>query len=322
RGWIAIHDTSEGPAFGGVRRYEYRSEAESMMDCLRLARAMTHKCRLAELPAGGAKAVLLDEPGVDWPAAYAALGRIVERMGGRFYTGPDVGTGEAELEVLAAHTRFSTDPGPAGPGELEQSTAEGVFRGIGAALHYLDGGLDWSTQRIVVQGLGAVGMELARRLMAHGAKVAGSDIDPERLEWAVQELGIEGLDPNEVLSSPCDVLAPCAMGGLLHDLSLEKLRTRVVAGAANNVLARTLHGDRLHARGVLHVPDFVLNSGALIRGTIFHLEGRREPVSAIGERVARMVTSVLEEAGRTQAPPTRVARRMAERRLAERRASR
>ncbi len=311
RGWIVIHDTSRGPAFGGVRRFAYRSESEAVMDGLRLARAMTHKCRLAGLAAGGGKAVLLDEPDVRWDLAYRALGRAVERMNGRFYTGPDVGTSERELAPLVAETRFATDPGPDGPGELESSTAEGVFRGIEAALVHLDGQADWSNRRIVIQGLGSVGRELAQRLVAHGARVAGSDVDPDRLQEAVDELGIEGLNPTDVLGQPCDVLAPCAMGGVLHDLSLERLQARIVAGAANNVLARTLHADRLHARGVLYVPDFVLNSGALIRGTIFHLEGRREPVSAIGERVARAVTAVLEESRRSEAPPTRVARRMA-----------
>lgn len=315
RGWIAIHDTSAGPAFGGIRRFTYRSEGEAMMDCLRLARAMTDKCQLANLPAGGGKVVLLDEPHVKWDQAYAALGRMVESMGGRFYTGPDVGTGQKELAHLVAETRFATDPGPEGPGELEGATAEGVFRGMETALRHLDGKLEWATQKVVVQGLGAVGRLLAKRLVEQGAQVVGSDVNTERLEQVVQELGIEGLDSTEVLHHPCDVLAPCAMGGLIHDLSLERLKTRVVAGAANNVLARTLHGDRLHDLGVLYVPDFVINSGALIRGTVFHLEGRRESVSAIGERVANMVDEVLNEAVRLQAAPTRVARRLARQRL-------
>lgn len=317
RGWIAIHDTSAGPAFGGIRRFTYRSEAEAMMDCLRLSRAMTDKCQLARLPAGGGKVVLLDEPGVDWDRAYAALGRKVEAMGGRFYAGPDVGTGQQELASLVGETRFATDPGPKGPGELEGCTAEGVFRGMEAALQHLDGKLDWSTQKVVVQGLGAVGRMLAKRLVEQGAQVVGSDVDTDRLEAVVAELGIEGLDSTEVLHHPCDVLAPCAMGGLIHDLTLERLNTRVVAGAANNVLARTLHGDRLHDLGVLYVPDFVINSGALIRGTVFHLEGRRESVSAIGTRVGTMVREVLEEASRLDAAPTRVARRLARQRLKE-----
>ncbi len=315
RGWIAIHDTCAGPAFGGIRRFTYRSESEAVMDCLRLSRAMTDKCRLANLPAGGGKVVLLDEGHVDWERAYAALGRKIEAMGGRFYTGPDVGTGEQELAHLVAETQFATDPGPNGPGELEMATAEGVFRGMQAALNHLDGSLDWAKQKVVVQGLGAVGLQLARRLVEHGAQVVGSDVNTERLDAVVQELGIEGLDSTEVLHHPCDVLAPCAMGGLIHDLTLERLQTRVVAGAANNVLARTLHGDRLHDLGVLYVPDFVINSGALIRGTIFHLEGRRESVSTIGDRVANMVSEVLEEAAQLSAAPTRVARRLARQRL-------
>jgi leucine dehydrogenase len=321
RGWIAIHDTCAGPAFGGIRRFIYRSEAEAVMDCLRLARAMTDKCRLANLPAGGAKVVLLDEAHVDWDRAYAALGRKVESLGGRFYTGPDVGTGGHELTQLVAETRFATDPGPLGPGELAESTAEGVFRGMQAALIHLDGQLDWASQKVVVQGLGAVGKQLARRLVEHGAQVVGSDVDPDRLREVVAELGIQGLDSTEVLHHPCDVLAPCAMGGLIHDLTLERLQARVVAGAANNVLARTLHGDRLHDQGVLYVPDFVINSGALIRGTVFHLEGRREPVSAIGDRVANMVQEVLQEASKLDAAPTRVARRLARQRLKDLRAS-
>ncbi|MFT5059342.1 MAG: glutamate dehydrogenase/leucine dehydrogenase [Planctomycetota bacterium] len=315
RGWIAIHDSTAGPAFGGIRRFSYRTEAEAMMDCLRLSRAMTDKCRLANLPAGGGKVVLLDEPNVDWDRAYAALGRKVESMGGRFYTGPDVGTGEQELSSLVAETRFATDPGPEGPGELGASTAEGVFRGMQAALLHLDGKLDWPSQKVVVQGLGAVGRQLAKRLVEQGAQVVGSDVDTDRMDTVMEELGIEGLDSTEVLHYPCDVLAPCAMGGLIHDLTLERLKVRVIAGGANNVLARTLHGDRLHNLGILYVPDFVINCGALIRGTVFHLEARREPVSAIGERVANMVSEVLEEAAKLDSAPTRVARRLARQRL-------
>ncbi|MEZ6019821.1 MAG: Glu/Leu/Phe/Val dehydrogenase dimerization domain-containing protein [Planctomycetota bacterium] len=304
-----------GTGFRGIRRYEYRSEAEGIMDCLRLARAMTYKCALAGLPAGGAKTVLLDDPDVDWKRGYRALGRTVERMAGRYYAGPDVGTRDVDLAQVVGETAFATDPGPEGPGELEACTAEGVFRGMQAALQHLDGDVDWPSRRVVIQGLGAVGWALAQRLMAAGAEVAGADMDPDRLQRAVDELGIEGMDPNDVLGARCDVFAPCAMGGLLHDLSLERLQARVVAGAANNVLARTLHGDRLHARGVLYVPDFVLNSGALIRGAIFHLEGRREPVSAIGDRVAGVVTAVLDAARGSDSSPMRVARRMAEERL-------
>ena len=317
--YLAVHDTSAGPAFGGIRRFGYRGEREALLDALRLARAMTFKCVLADLPAGGAKVVALDRPGVDWQVAYEALGEHVERMGGRFYTGPDVGTGEAELGWLTARTRFATDPGPAGPGELAASTAEGVFRGIEAGLRHLDGAEDWERRRVVVQGLGAVGSRLAARLVGRGVCVLGADIDDERALSVAEELGLELVDPARAMDTECDVYAPCAMGGSVHDVTLERLRCRVLAGAANNVLARPHHGDRLLERGVLYAPDVVINSGALVRGAIFHLEGRREAVEAIGLRVGAAVTRVLERARSEGEPPARVAEREAVERLAERR---
>lgn len=316
RGFLGVHDTSRGPAFGGVRRWSYRNEREALIDCLRLARSMTFKCALAELPAGGAKLVVLDRPETDWQRAYEHLGDVVERMGGRFYTGPDVGTGEAELRWMAARTRYVTDPGPAGPGALAACTAEGVFHGMGAALRHLDGEEDWRARTVVVQGLGSVGGLLARRLVEHGATVLGAEIDEERGAQVAAETGFELIDPTSALGTPCDVYAPCALGGILHDLSVERLRCRAVVGGANNVLARALHGDRLHERGILYAPDLVVTSGALIRGAIFHLEGRTEPVEAIGRRVGETLAQLLERARRDGESPARVAARAAEERVA------
>jgi len=321
RAFLGIHDTVLGPAFGGVRRWQYRDEKQALRDCLRLARAMTHKCALAELSAGGAKVVVMEREGVDWPAAYAYLGDAVERLAGRFYTGPDVGTGPDALGWMAARTRFVTDPGPKGPGELAEATSEGVYRGMQAALAHLDGEPDWPRRRVVVQGLGAVGSLLARRLVDQGATVLAAELDAERAERVAQELGIELLDPAVAVAAPCDVYAPCALGGVIHALTLARLSCRVVAGAANNVLANPLPGALLHERGILYAPDFLVNSGALIRGTIFHLEGRREPVGAIGERIGTSLGLVLERAREEDAPPGRVAVREAEDRIASWRAS-
>ena len=312
RAFLAIHDTCQGPAFGGIRRRGYRDEREALVDCLRLSRAMTHKCALMGLPAGGAKLVMLDTDWIDREAAYRFVGEVVERQGGRLYTGPDVGTGPEELACVAEKTRFVTHPGPEGPGELGASTAEGVFRGIEALLEQLDGGADWPALRFVVQGLGEIGGRLAARLSSLGAKVLAADVDGERAERLAGELGLELLEPATEIDTPCDVFVPCALGGILHDLSIERLRCRAVAGGANNVLAKPLHGDLLHERGIVYVPDFVLNSGALIRGTIFHLEGRREPVDTIGLRIGSVVRRVLERAAEEQRPPARVAIQEAE----------
>ncbi len=129
----------------------------------------------------------------------------------------------------------------------------------------------------------------------------------DRFERAARELGVEPLDPGVAVSTPCDVFAPCALGGLLHDLTVQRLRCRAVVGAANNVLARPLVGDRLHERGILYAPDFIVNAGALVRGTIFHLEGRREDVGEIGARIEGVLESLLARAALEGSPPARVA---------------
>lgn len=316
RGFLGIHDSSLGKAFGGIRRWTYLDEDQALRDCLRLARAMSHKCALAGLPVGGAKLVVLDRADLDLPAAYRAIGEAVEKLHGRFYTGPDVNTGPDELAEVASRTRYVTDPGPQGPGELAESTSEGVFRGIGAALRHLDGDEDWPRRVVTIQGLGEVGRGLARRLVERGARVLAAEIDPARAEEVATELGLELVDPSCEYDQRCDVFAPCALGGILHDLSLTRLRCRVVAGGANNVLARHTHAEQLHERGILFAPDFVINSGALVRGVLFHLEQRREPVEAIGERIAGILSELLERSRAEARSPADVALEEAESRIA------
>ncbi|MEM9383134.1 MAG: Glu/Leu/Phe/Val dehydrogenase dimerization domain-containing protein, partial [Planctomycetota bacterium] len=285
RAFLGVHDTVRGPAFGGIRRRVYRDEREALFDCLRLSRAMTHKAALLDLPAGGGKIVLMDDEAVDWEGAYRHIGDVVERFGGAFYTGPDVNTGPIELACVAERTRFVTDPGDSGPGELAESTAEGVFMGMAAALRSRFGETAWPERKVVVQGLGSVGEGLVRRLVEHGAKVVGAELEEERARRVAERFGIDLVDPSEAIEETCDVFSPNALGGLLHDLTLERLSCSVIAGGANNQLARMLVGDELHDMGILYVPDFLINAGALVRGTIFHLESRREPVEAIGLRI-------------------------------------
>ena len=320
RGFLAIHDTSAGPGFGGVRRHAYPDEGQALADCLRLARSMSHKCALAELPAGGAKLVVVDDPDLDTECSYRFLGEVVERLAGRFYTGPDVGTGDEQLGWLAEHTRFAAPPGPEGPGRLAESTAAGVFAGIRAALEHLDGEADLAARTVVVQGLGSVGAKLAERLVEAGAKVIATDFDELRAQDVAARLEIEVTDPGHELSLECDVFSPNGLGGGLHDLSLPRLRARAIAGAANNVLARALHADALDARGILYVPDFAINSGALIRGVLFHLEDRRVPVEEIEQRIAATTRSILERAVERDEPPLRVALVEARARIEARRA--
>lgn len=315
RGFIVLHDTVAGPAFGGVRRRAYRDEAEALADCMRLARSMTWKCAMLDLPAGGAKTCLMDSAAVEWESAYEALGRAVEEMGGKYYTGPDIGTSERELEWLSRTTTRVTRPGPDGPMELSEATAEGVFQGMVEALRSLDGEEDWPARRVVLQGLGEVGSRVARRLSEAGAKVIASEVREERALEVARELELELVNPRAEFDEPCDIFAPCALGGILHDITLARLRCRVIAGAANNVLARLDSGDDLHERGILYVPDILVSSGALLRGAVFHLEGTRLPVDVIGKRIGAAVREVLRVANEVGDAPIRVAMREAERRV-------
>ena len=321
RAFLGLHDTSGGPAFGGIRRWAYVDERGALLDCLRLARAMTWKCALAGVPGGGGKIVVLEREGLDRLAAYRALGESVERLGGRYYTGPDMGTGSEELAEVAAATSFVTRPGPEGPGDLADATAEGVFAGMRATMVHLDGEEDWARRTVVVQGLGGVGAGLTRRLVSAGARVVACDLDVERAQELRDELGIELVEPEDSLSIECDLLAPCALGGVLHDLSVLRLRCRAIAGAANNLLARTMHGDRLRELGVLLVPDIALNAGALILGATFHLEGRRPDGAEIAGRVRATVAELLERAREEQRAPTRVALDEARERVRARRSA-
>lgn len=302
--WIAIDRPELGPAFGGVRRCAYADEGAALADALRLARAMTVKCALYDLPAGGAKAVVRADRLTDPERAYRRLGRAVERLGGRFFTGPDVGTGPAELAWLAAETRYVTRPDDAGPGEIGRATATGVERAIEAALAHADaGGGDPSGRTIVIQGLGDVGARLARSLAARGARVLGVETDPERLARAVADCGVEPLNPGAEYAMACDVFAPCAVGGLLDEPVARSLRARVVCGSANNVLADELAADALARREILFVPDPVASAGGLLLGATFHLEERRPSFEEIGRRVAETTARVLERARADRATP-------------------
>jgi leucine dehydrogenase len=190
---------------------------------------------------------------------------------------------------------------------LAESTGQGVLSGMEAALLHLDGEVDWPARRVVIQGLGKVGGWLAKELVERGASVAGCDLDSRRARDAEKRLGIERLEPDHVLNQECDVFSPNAMGGIFHDVSVNRARCRIVCGAANNVLAHEALSERLTAHDILLVPDFVVSCGALIRGAFFHLDGRRVEIEEIGRRVGHIVERVLDLAAERGTSPSRVA---------------
>jgi leucine dehydrogenase len=309
-----IHDTSLGPALGGIRCIPYADEGEALADAMRLARGMTLKCLLNELPAGGGKAAILDHPGLNRPAAFAALGEFIERMGGRFFTAADLGTTPADLRSVGRATRFVATPEHGVPDDLGERAAEGVYLAASTALDFL--GIDeWKGQRIAIQGLGSVGARLAMLARRAGARVFASDVNSERAGHAADTLPITLVEPDRIWEQECEVFAPCAGSHVLDATTIPRLRSRIVCGSTNQPLATDEAGDQLAARNVLVVPDLLASAGAVILGCTPALPGFERPRDLSG--IARRLRSVLAESLRTQVPPHRIANARAEQLLRE-----
>jgi glutamate dehydrogenase/leucine dehydrogenase len=285
RAIVVLHSLARGPAFGGIRRVAYASEQAGLADAKRLAHAMTLKCALADLPAGGGKTVIFDTPELQREAAYEALGRAIERLGGDYVCGPDVGTGDADLQVLRRTTRWVN---PAG-NDAARSTAAGVLAGLRGLCRVVFGDEEIGRRRYVIQGLGAVGLAVAVALREAGASVSGWDVDAAARARA-QAAGVVLLDEARVLSEPCDVFMPCALGGVLRRDVCERASWRAVCGAANNQLADARVAELLQQRGITWAPDFVVNAGAVIEG----VETVLAPGPDVGERVERRITAIAD----------------------------
>jgi leucine dehydrogenase len=263
RAIIAIHDTALGPALGGCRARAYANDAEALTDVLRLSRGMSYKAALAGLALGGGKSVVLTAPSrPKSPAMLRAMGRAIERLGGRYITAEDVGTGVADMERIAETTRHVV--GRAGDaGDPSPSTARGVFLCLEAALRRrLGRGLDGA--HVAVKGLGHVGFALAGMLRAAGAKLTVADIDETAVARARAAFGATPADVGEIVTVAADAFAPCALGGDLDAASISRLRVSVVCGSANNQLATPADDARLARAGVLYCPDYLVNAGGLI----------------------------------------------------------
>ena len=282
---VAVHDTTLGPGLGGIRWVRYPSEQAAVAEVRRLARVMTLKNAVAGLPYGGAKSLILrpEPPVVEGrKELMEAFGRFVDRLNGCYVPGVDMGTSAADLTAIVSVAEGITCEDPS------DFTAIGVLAGIAAAL-----GGSCRDHAVVVQGVGHVGADLAARLAQAGARVTVSDLDLGRATEVAKRLDAAVVQPDDVLEVPCDVLAPCAQAGLVSRETVDHLRCSIVAGAANDVLAERSCAAALAARGIVYVPDFVINAGGAIRMHAIRAgwDDRQldEALSAIGERVERIV---------------------------------
>ena len=320
RAIIVVHDTTLGPALGGVRVRDYAGEDEALTDALRLAEAMTYKAALAGLDLGGGKAVVVGVPPAELrTSAFLALGRMIDRLGGAYIATEDMGTTTADLEAVRRETARAVGlPPPGGGGDPSPTTAWGVMSGMQAALEALGEGDSLAGRTVAVQGVGKVGEALVGLLVAAGAVVTVADTDTARLAAVARTHGARSVAPDGIVSAPVDILAPCAGGAILDAASIAQLRCRIVAGGANNQLADDAAAEGLARRGILYVPDFVVNAGGLI-----HVADERNPggfdagrARAKAAGIRATTARVLAEARVSGMLPHRVAMRLARDRIA------
>ena len=320
---IALHSTHLGPGAGGTRFWHYADPAAAMRDVLRLSRGMSYKNAMAGLPMGGGKAVILaDAKKAKTPAMLAAFGDAVKALGGRYVTAEDVGISEADMVAIARQTDFVSGlpvegEGAAG-GDPGPFTAMGIYHGIKAAVRHKLGKDSLRRVHVAVQGTGSVGGGVARLLAKDGAQLTLADVNEERAEALAGELGGHAVAPDAIMSTACDVFSPNALGAILDDAGIARLDCAIVAGGANNQLARAHHGQALAERGILYAPDYVINAGGIISVTLEYLCRRdKSPcdINEVRKRIAQIpgrLEAIWHESDATGVSPDQVADRMAQ----------
>lgn len=315
---ICIHDTTLGPALGGMRMWTYASEDEAIEDALRLGRGMTYKNAAAGLNLGGGKTVVIGDPRKDKnEAMFRALGRFIQGLNGRYITAEDVGTTVEDMDTIHEETRFVTGVSPAfgSSGNPSPVTAYGVYRGMKAAAKEAFGDDSLKGKVVAVQGVGHVAYELCKHLHNEGAKLIVTDISKENADRAVQEFEAEFVHPDKIYDVECDIFAPCALGAIINDETIERLKCKVVAGSANNQLKEERHGKMLEEKGIVYAPDYVINAGGVINVADELLGYNRERAMKKVEGIYDNILKVFEIAKRDGIPSYLAADRMAEERI-------
>ncbi len=259
---IAIHNLHLGPALGGCRFLEYENEQQAITDALRLAKGMSYKAALARVPQGGGKAVILKPKGhFDRQQLFKQFGQFIQTLSGRYITAMDSGTQVQDMDDIRSQTTFVSSS--SNIGDPSPATAQGVALGMLSAVQFKMG-QDLKGITVAIQGLGHVGMALAKHLHSSGAKLIVSDVDTQKIKWAKKAFDAHVVAVDDIYSQPCDVFSPCGLGAILNEQTIDQLKCSVIAGCANNQLAQDDIGQALHQNNILYVPDYVINSGGLI----------------------------------------------------------
>lgn len=266
---IAIHNTTLGPAAGGCRFWNYKNDDDALRDALRLSRAMTYKYAAAGVNLGGGKVVIIGDPSIsgnEREALFRSLGRLIDSLGGAYYTGEDVGTTLKDMEFIYSETPYviTLPEYMGGSGFISPATAWGVFLGLKVCVELIFGRKDTEGLRIAVQGVGSVGSSLVEFAVKEGALVTVADINTDRVNEIASKFPVTVVGIDEILDVDCDVFSPCALGGILTPQNIQRLKCRIIAGAANNQLASEECGKLLSERNILYAPDFIINAGGAI----------------------------------------------------------
>lgn len=312
---IAIHDTTLGQAFGGTRMVNYASMEDALQDALRLSKAMTYKCAAADEDKGGAKAVIWGDPKKDKNEAFLrAFGRFVEILNGRFVTGADLNVTAMDGSIMGRESRYIlAKPREEGSsGSTGPITAFGIYVGLKACAKFIWGDETLQGKKIAVQGLGAVGEPLLEYLREGGLEVIATDVNEETLRRLQRQYGFKAVKADAIYEVECDIFCPCAMGGILNDQTVPRLKCKLVAGSANNQLEdEERHGRMLHERGILYAPDYIINAGGVIQ-VIDEIQGfNPERVRMKTEKIYHRLLDIFEEAKKENILPLEAANRYA-----------
>ena len=315
---IAIHSTTLGPALGGCRYAAYPSPEHALEDALRLAYGMTLKASVCGLSQGGGKAVIIKPPGnSDRTALFKSFGDFVNTLNGRYITAVDLGSNIDDMCVIFERTPYVC--GAKGPGRVDEdpshSTGQGVFCAMQAAIEFLWRRKDFSELHVVVQGVGHAGYHVVKNLVAHNARVSIADINQDAIKKCVDEFNVTVIDPAQVEKTPCDIFSPCALGGTITHDFIVNTKAKIIAGTANNQLSHHNNAETMRARGILYLPDFVINSGGLINAATTYRYQDLSKINAAVNKIYDITLNILERGQKDGKTTTRVAEEIAFERL-------
>lgn len=312
---VAIHSLKLGPALGGCRCLEYSSTEDALNDAMRLARGMSFKSAIVDIPIGGGKSVLLKPSHIANRKAYfEAFGRFIHSLNGNYITAIDSGTTVEDMDIIGTQTPYVASLS-AMDGEPSPATAESVFQGIQAAVHFKLNRTSLEGLHVAIQGLGQVGYYLAQKLHQAGVRLSVTDVNPEAVARCVNELDAHAVDPQAIYHVPCDVFSPCALGAIINDDTLEALSAPIIAGSANNQLEKSRHGVVLHQNNILYAPDYVINAGGLIFAAGKYMKSSEQEITDKINHINDTLMAIFERSATENLPTSKIADAMAAERL-------